>query len=377
MKKHRDKSLDLNGPVPEQVIRNIGIPIGMPMLMEIDGCLHLYHHNDDLFLGNHLSKKLQAELNWFEKLVPHAPSVGSFYEDVLRTLIEELMPSRLKVGTGFVFDALKRKTSKQLDILVYDDTYAAPLYKNGNFVVINPEITISIAEIKKCLLLSDVRKLISSSANANYGYSRGSIYGVQFINVFAYSSRTKTDRVEAVVVEEIKKHLFQYESKNMAGHHVLLGAESIVLPRFYFFDRSSVIETFVRKHDKGNTVEVIVSTSDVHSDNGLNEFFHRMMEPYLEDDLLVSHNYRTIPFRNVQTEVNVGRLFLIRRFSVLDLVRRYPNEAEYLKKKRIRGQRVYSVIIPSVIDLSMISSVRELEALPMVSWEIYEEDKIS
>lgn len=103
-------------------------PTGEPLILSVGGVLHCFNYDSDLFLGDRLSQRLRSEQGWFEKLVAHAPSVGTFYEDALRAIVADILPSGLKLGTGFIFDSTTRRYSKQIDILIYDDSTLAPFY---------------------------------------------------------------------------------------------------------------------------------------------------------------------------------------------------------------------------------------------------------
>jgi hypothetical protein len=119
---------DLVSPVPDQVVDSQHPAIGQALLYELDGFLHHINLADSLFLASRASRRVRAECQWFEKVISHGPSVGTFYESLLTTTISELLPSRYKVGSGFVYDTQRQSHSKQMDILVYDDSTVAHRY---------------------------------------------------------------------------------------------------------------------------------------------------------------------------------------------------------------------------------------------------------
>lgn len=99
--------LDLAGALPLQVQENQGH--GSGYVAEIGGLREEFYPGEDLLLGARLSRRLRADQNWFEKLVRHAPTVGTFYEALLRDTLREIKPERLEVGTGFVLDLERGK----------------------------------------------------------------------------------------------------------------------------------------------------------------------------------------------------------------------------------------------------------------------------
>jgi hypothetical protein len=96
----------------------------------------------------------------------HEPSVGRYKESLLRNCIEQFIPKRYSVGTGFIafigeshltdqagdnMDLLNLKdhyVSHQLDIIVFDDHNFPPIFRDAEFVVVRPEAVRAIVEVK-------------------------------------------------------------------------------------------------------------------------------------------------------------------------------------------------------------------------------------
>ncbi|MGI6758467.1 MAG: DUF6602 domain-containing protein [Bacilli bacterium] len=85
-------------------------------------------------------------------------SVGEYKERLLRKEIEKFLPSNYSIGTGFVvfpkFE-IKDETpiyshdiSKQLDIIIYDNTKIPTIFRDESFIVITPEQVVAIIEVK-------------------------------------------------------------------------------------------------------------------------------------------------------------------------------------------------------------------------------------
>jgi hypothetical protein len=110
----------------------------------------------------------------------HEPSVGAYKESILRGAVSKFIPKRYTVGTGFVVftkdsernDATSTNidlqnlkdhcTSKQLDIVVYDDYNFPPLLREGEFVVLRPESVRSVVEVTGYLTLKKLDEVITS-----------------------------------------------------------------------------------------------------------------------------------------------------------------------------------------------------------------------
>ena len=155
---------ELVSAIPDEIMRHQNRQTGKPVLIEIDGIVQQYFSDEDYFLGAKFSEQLKAEQNWFEKLVTHAPSVGSFYEDALKAILSNVIPSSLSIASGFVYDPLGRRSSNQVDVLIFENLTTMPFYRRGDFAIVAPKTVSSITEIKKNLTLSDVRNIVEKFA---------------------------------------------------------------------------------------------------------------------------------------------------------------------------------------------------------------------
>jgi hypothetical protein len=102
---------NLERPLSTVVLKNQAAPTGQHVLFESDGVLHFYPHVNQFPVSVRFDKRLRAELEWVEGFTSHAPSVGTHYEKILSDLIAELLPSTVKIGTGFVYDSLRETSS--------------------------------------------------------------------------------------------------------------------------------------------------------------------------------------------------------------------------------------------------------------------------
>lgn len=361
--------LDLRAKINKAVLDNQGRPSGNAILSEVNGCLHLYHHDEDLFIGERFSRRLHAEQGWFEKLVAHAPTVGTFYEDALRELVREVLPGQLKIGTGFIFDTDRRCHSRQLDILVYNDSQEAPLYRRGQFVVIPPKLAVAQSEVKKTLTLADVRTIIRTSANSYFGDHPADPPGCHRLNIFSYSSRSKTDRIFDVVVETLAKHILSFRSETISGKDVRLGVYSFVLPQFFFFDRDSCIETRLRAQEDGLFFDCIVSEVKASLNDGLNEYLYQMTASHRPRRRFDERDFRTYPLQNIEREITVApSVYLVKKVPMLDLIERFPTDAQKIRSFRVNGRRPHNVWMPAGRDLSTVESFDDLTKIAGVSW---------
>ena len=113
----------------------------------------------------------------------HELSVGEHKESILRACIQNFLPKRYSVGTGFIIfadesslrqsagdnaDLLNLKSyhvSQQLDIIVFDDIDYAPVFRTEDFVVVRPESVRAVIEVKGYLRRADIKSCVGKFAS--------------------------------------------------------------------------------------------------------------------------------------------------------------------------------------------------------------------
>lgn len=103
----------------------------------------------------------------------HWQSDGTYKERLLKNAIREIVPSTFKVGDGFLIYRKDKEQerfdiSRQIDVLVYDDRFVAPIFRVGDFAIILAETALAAIEVKSswgdnCSKLGEgIRKLQSA-----------------------------------------------------------------------------------------------------------------------------------------------------------------------------------------------------------------------
>jgi hypothetical protein len=103
-------------------------------------------------LGKYIHQKtmvLREELKLIKSLIKdHGPTVGAFYETVLKKFLADFLPRRVKVGSGFLFETNTGKASRQMDIIIYSDLQIPPIYQHQDFVVVDYSTVDAVIEVK-------------------------------------------------------------------------------------------------------------------------------------------------------------------------------------------------------------------------------------
>ncbi|MDY0339920.1 MAG: hypothetical protein RBS17_01740 [Coriobacteriia bacterium] len=108
--------------------------------------------------------QLYGAVGRFRELLPHTDNdaavhsgeEGRFVETLLAQFLEESLPARVAVGTGFVVDLELEVCSSQIDIIVYDRQEYVPYLRYGSAVVVPREAVLAAISVKKNLRYADI-----------------------------------------------------------------------------------------------------------------------------------------------------------------------------------------------------------------------------
>lgn len=92
------------------------------------------------------SDELLAKSRRIDHLIRHTGTVGTYREELLRSTIRQLLPTRYQANTGFI-----ENSPRQLDIIVWDAGRYSPLFKEGEVVIVPLEAARAIIEVKTTL----------------------------------------------------------------------------------------------------------------------------------------------------------------------------------------------------------------------------------
>jgi hypothetical protein len=83
-------------------------------------------------------------------LVGHRAEKGRIVEAVVKTALRAILPGRFSIGTGFAITA-SGKTSSQLDLVIYDAMFNAPIILEGGTGLFPIECIYGFVEVKSLL----------------------------------------------------------------------------------------------------------------------------------------------------------------------------------------------------------------------------------
>jgi hypothetical protein len=175
-----------------------------------------------------INSEMQAIKNRVRNLIgnAHWGEEGRFKEAILINMISKFLPSDLSIGTGFVIkkdEDDKLLTTSQIDLIIYKNTYPT-FFKEGNFLILNPEPVVGIIEVKTRIRRSSensLKKILDKSFKNASLIITGKKYGhneTSFFNgIFSYKSDISWD----IGLNEYKNHLTEIDENEDVTINIL------------------------------------------------------------------------------------------------------------------------------------------------------------
>lgn len=144
--------------------------------------------SEQFFSG--LAAELVAKLRRVSAFVDHGPSVGSYHEAALRSVLKSMLPNRFSVRTGFAYDQ-KLGCSQQGDILIVDENHPlAYHFREDDFAIVLPEALVCVIEVKTRLTKATFKESMTSL----YSFTKVSTSATPITFLFAYEATPLTDK---------------------------------------------------------------------------------------------------------------------------------------------------------------------------------------
>ncbi len=97
-------------------------------------------------LADRYAEELDARFRTLNLFVQHAGEIGRTHEVFLRSVLQRFLPAKLRCGSGFI--VTRDGTSRQQDIIVFDDHSLPLLLEIGDCVVVDTEAALATFEVK-------------------------------------------------------------------------------------------------------------------------------------------------------------------------------------------------------------------------------------
>lgn len=98
--------------------------------------------------------------NELGELMPHRGELGRITEEIIKSVLERILPRRFSIGTGIIINSAGL-VSAQTDIVIYDNFFNSPLLSEYGARVFPVECVYATIEVKSVLSLKELKKGIS------------------------------------------------------------------------------------------------------------------------------------------------------------------------------------------------------------------------
>lgn len=146
-----------------------------------------------------LGKELEAVKDRVRSLIgdAHWGEDGRYREAVLKNVISKFLPKNYSIGTGFVINE-KKEITKQIDIIIYDDT-SPVLFSEGDFVVVLANTVKAIIEVKSSIKSTNslIEIIKTCEENAKKIESNWALNQKMFNGIFCYNSNLSFEILES------------------------------------------------------------------------------------------------------------------------------------------------------------------------------------
>src|SRR5690606_4877400 len=97
-----------------------------------------------------VTQRIQAEIDYINRLIGHAGETGKANEHLLSELLKKFLPKKYSIGSGIIIDKDGNR-SKQIDIIIYDSQFHPELFAQGTAVLFPVDVVYMTIEIKTTL----------------------------------------------------------------------------------------------------------------------------------------------------------------------------------------------------------------------------------
>lgn len=157
---------------------------------------------------NAVQEEILIKRKQLKCLISQSTILGSYYEEIMRDVISRFVPKRFSLTTGML--AYGEESSKQMDIIIYDNNESYPIFSTERKVVISPTSVRAIIEVKSEITTRSLKKAIENLRSAIDIYSLSKHPSLQtklFTMIVGFASdmklETLNERVEKEGIEGI------------------------------------------------------------------------------------------------------------------------------------------------------------------------------
>ena len=153
-----------------------------------------------------ISNSLKNEYNIIRSFTKHGPSIGDWNEILIRNFLKKHIPEKFSVGQGFIYR--DGKISNQIDVIIYDSHNYSPFFKEGDFIIIEPEAVAVVIEVKT--KIQSTKVLNEALQNIESAKKICIEYGTNFEGIIFTYEGYRFDTIISKLSKDCKRVEFEY-----------------------------------------------------------------------------------------------------------------------------------------------------------------------
>ncbi|RON79119.1 DUF6602 domain-containing protein [Pseudomonas fluorescens] len=202
-------------------------------------------------------------------IIDHGPTVGTYRENLLQNSLRKHLPERYHVATGFIY-GLK----KQIDILIYDRIDYAPVFREGDLVIVPPESVRAVIEVKTSLTAENLVSALELLDLASYFDDKEPPF---FKGIFAFESPLKSH----VLYEKIAKFYTDWNLQSQGGPGEMISRPFQHLTCACVNNKTFAYTRYTR-NENGRLVPVLCSKNSATDLESQSSFFMQSLLSHLK-----------------------------------------------------------------------------------------------
>lgn len=208
-----------------------------------------------------IAEELRIKSNKISLLVSHGQTVGNYREVLLRDLIKKHLPEKFGIGTGFI-----QGLANQLDIIIFDAHNYAPLFREGDLIVVTQEAVRAIIEVKTTLTTTTLVESLEMFHKISLPGYKSTLLPI-FKGIFTFDSKFKN-------TSSIAKNIYDFYNRPYFNQEL---QKNITRDILYLFHEITCVAT-LKKHvvfskysraGEGESGNLIPSLYSVQDDKGM------------------------------------------------------------------------------------------------------------
>lgn len=188
------------------------------------------------------TNELLAIKDRVRNLINHWGEDGRYKEAVLKSVIQNFLPEKYKIATGFIVKQTpirgEHESSNQIDLIIYNTSYPV-LFKENDFVILTSDAVVGIIEVKANVIGQNLKTVIEKCNKNGEFILKGRVNNDRalFNGIFSYES----NNVRPNTIKDNINRAFSLINLNVGYSDFCVNHMSIDQNYFYKFWKEEIL----------------------------------------------------------------------------------------------------------------------------------------